>query len=278
MAFYGDERIRQRLLQKVRRSGPGFINPYNFVRLGGDSRSSEMRSAPPSHEKFAGLSGEIVCELEVITPLCVADGSETDESDETRRTKPFFRLNGEPCIPASSLKGMIRSVAEALTDSCMPVLTQHLAIFRDNRRWAPEERAVGRIVRGTNLQLDNPGSGQISFSSRGLFNQDNRHYNDRNNPRASGEQVPPDVRSLYERMVEDPGFTRRVGDNELPPTDAQRKWLKNYSDGRPWWFRTVSGHVVEIGRNFRYKWAYDPRKAIPELYHPCKTPSSLCPV
>lgn len=280
MALEEDEIIRQALLNKIRRSGPGFINPYNFVRLGAACRTAEMCSEPPSHEKFAGLSGEIVCELEVITPLCVAERPKTDEEDETSRTKPFFRLDGEPCIPATSLKGMIRSVAEALTDSCMPVLTQHLAIFRDNRRWVPETRGVGRmsVGAGAKLQLNNPGNNKITFGNRGLFNKGEPGYTDRDNPRASGESVPAEIKTLYERMVEDPGFTRHVGDKESHPDPSEEKWLKNYKDGKPWWFRTVRGHVVEIGRNFRYKWAYDPREAIPELYYPCKEPNSLCPV
>lgn len=57
----------------------------------------------------AKRSGTWICELEVLTPLCI-------NSTEFRMQRKEW--NGEAALPASSLRGMIRNVAEVLGAGC----------------------------------------------------------------------------------------------------------------------------------------------------------------
>ncbi len=133
-----------------------FLNPYNFVRfltpvdsakglakatgtmaekllsLGlKDMPEQEMPMAakkllgnciPPPHDRYIGITGRIVCSLEAATPLFVSD-SENVEPREEHKSFEFFKMNGEYALPGSSLRGMVRSVFEAATNSCMSKLS-----------------------------------------------------------------------------------------------------------------------------------------------------------
>lgn len=80
---------------------------YRFVPVGDDRR----RQQPVGHHVYAdGLhTGRLVCQLTTKSPLFV--GQPTDQRSMNR--------HGVPIIPGSSLKGVIRSVAEAVSDSCL---------------------------------------------------------------------------------------------------------------------------------------------------------------
>lgn len=293
----GKELERQDRLKQAPHQGPGFINPYNFVSFGPEIK---VRLEPPSHENFSGLSGKIVCELENITPLCIPDPEATEEigigiGDKKRKQKPFLMMNEQPALPGSSLKGMLRSVAEAVTDSCMSILTENMAVFRDNRQWVPESRQVGKLLnkisegKPTPVGMGNLGGVDVTkivFPKRGLFNQIDRPYSPRGtNQAAQGKPIPEEVRRNYEQMINDENFTlKERGKDARPPDARQREWLKDYEaklpDSLPYWWLRINNQnqVTQFGRNFRYKWAYDPRQAVPERYHPCHDPADkLCP-
>ncbi len=94
------------------------MNPYDFVRLVGNGPKREPFSL---HEKFANLSGRIVCTLTARTSIFVpqyragaSDRSRTHESLAMYRDEA-----GRPIIPGTSLKGMLRSVAEAAANTCL---------------------------------------------------------------------------------------------------------------------------------------------------------------
>lgn len=119
-------------------SGYRFLNPYNFVRwleppqrTAGTSADLLLdRCAPPPHDRYVGLSGRITCTVTAVTPLFISDSHETHE-DKTRpkprgpekehRTYRFFEYDGQAALPASSLRGMVRSVFETATNSCFAV-------------------------------------------------------------------------------------------------------------------------------------------------------------
>lgn len=111
-----------------------FLNPYNFVRYAQPPKVSAndgetallSRVAPPPHDRYVGMTGEITCELATVSPLFIADPAATfatsaDEANE-HKTYRFFTYDfgdgPEPAIPATSLRGMLRSVFEAATNSC----------------------------------------------------------------------------------------------------------------------------------------------------------------
>lgn len=138
-----------------------FLNPYNFVTpiQAGDPHQAPLlgRCPPPPHDRYSGLTGRIVCQLEATTPLFISDseGVQEDERKGHYRYR-FFRYDGEPAIPATSLRGPIRSVFEAATGSCF-------SVFRGDRRLSyhlPPRQALqlvpGRVVRtdaGWQLEL-----------------------------------------------------------------------------------------------------------------------------
>lgn len=94
-------------------------NPYDFVPFEGSPR----RSFTPNgqHTFTEGLTGEIACELRVVTPLFIGTGQRTEQGQQAL----FYPavIHDEPYIPAKSLKGMIRSVVETASDSCMGAIS-----------------------------------------------------------------------------------------------------------------------------------------------------------
>jgi CRISPR-associated protein (TIGR03986 family) len=144
-----------------------FLNPYNFVRYNkpfkpGESDPREVRilgkCPPPGHDRYLGLNGRINCIITAATPLFISDshGIESDSDNAEHKIYRFFQYEGEKAIPASSLRGMIRSVFEAATNSCFTVLDNKRLSYRT----LPQEaiRLVpGRVTKDSegdfNLQL-----------------------------------------------------------------------------------------------------------------------------
>ncbi len=118
---------------RPRRSGPyRFLNPYNFVRTleVADPAAEPLlgRCPPPPHDRYVGLSGRITCELTVATPLFISDseGVELDKDVRDHFHYRFFRdPDGNIAIPGTSLRGPIRSIFEAATNSCFIHFSGH---------------------------------------------------------------------------------------------------------------------------------------------------------
>lgn len=89
-----------------------FVNPYTFIPLSGRTRALD-----PTRDGKR-LTGVVQCTLTTMTPLVIP---ECKIDADPKSSTPFFRVGGEPAIPASSLRGPIRSVYESLTNSCMRV-------------------------------------------------------------------------------------------------------------------------------------------------------------
>jgi CRISPR-associated protein (TIGR03986 family) len=134
-----------------------FLNPYNFVRYlskGTENSAPEIkllgRCAPPPHDRFIGLTGKIECKLESFTLIFIPD-SEFVESEKEHKSYRFYTLkneNGEeePAIPSTSLRGMLRSVFEAATNSCFSVFDGG---FLGKRETPKKYRGIqaGRIIK-----------------------------------------------------------------------------------------------------------------------------------
>lgn len=118
-----------------------FLNPYNFVR---PLRASNPHASPllgncppPPHDRYMGLSGTIRCLVTTRTPLFISDSHAITTKTVIERGKEkehpiyqFFSYKNEAgqdevALPASSLRGMLRSVFEAATNSCFSVFTGH---------------------------------------------------------------------------------------------------------------------------------------------------------
>jgi len=119
------------------------INPYNFVSFGSEIEDNKKTREEAYFQGTPLLSGWLDVTLVPTTPLIVPDGAHPVYID-TKTGKEILNPNGEEkkyahkkyefmsktdaagnkqyCIPGSSLRGMIRSVYEAATDSCVPFL------------------------------------------------------------------------------------------------------------------------------------------------------------
>ena len=85
-----------------------FWNPYRWVTV---SDEAIERDVPNYHHTLSGVSGRIWCELEALTPLIIGDG---------RGEFVRHQSNQKPYIPSTSLKGMVRSLAEVVGNATVP--------------------------------------------------------------------------------------------------------------------------------------------------------------
>lgn len=105
----------------------GFINVYNFVPF--PKERSKKYNDEDKH------TGYIEYEIKTKTPIFIPNTSNSDYySDDEHKSYDFFSymdLNGKtdyqkdcaaPIIPGSEIRGMVRSIYETLTGSCMGVL------------------------------------------------------------------------------------------------------------------------------------------------------------
>ena len=88
--------------------GENFWNPYRWVTV---SNNPVEHDVPNYHHTLSGLSGRLWCELEALTPLVIGNG---------RGQFVHHRGSRQPYIPATSLKGPIRSLAEVVGNATVP--------------------------------------------------------------------------------------------------------------------------------------------------------------
>lgn len=96
------------------------VNPYSFVPLGAAPARTSLDAC------YTGplLTGRLDYTLTTDTPLLIPDSAKVvkDEKIDHKRY-PFFRLpDGTPAIPGSEMRGAMRGVYEAVTNSCLSVL------------------------------------------------------------------------------------------------------------------------------------------------------------
>jgi hypothetical protein len=108
---------------------PDFVYPYNFVPPA-DQLPCRKDEYKPLH-RYSGKTGRIEFTLINLSPLFVPDSEGTTfhrvgvdpETGELQhhRVMDFFNVDGRLAIPGTSLKGMVRAVAEALSNSSFGV-------------------------------------------------------------------------------------------------------------------------------------------------------------
>lgn len=134
-----------------------FYNPFHFVPI--EKRNREQQHFSLERKKFANgklpdhlrhdrfaagtFSGRLVVKLTTVTPVVVG-GEQTPKKGEPALVKPY-EVDGRPAIPASTLRGLVSSVAEAASNSALRVLDDRLYSYR--RPMAAPLSAIGMIVR-----------------------------------------------------------------------------------------------------------------------------------
>lgn len=105
-----------------RNYGPQAPKPYGFVEI--EPLAPGDRRPPQGHERYHPhtVSGQLEATLIVATPLHVSSGRiRMRRGRKPPLVRELTRVNGQPCVPASTLKGVVRSVVEAITRSCVRV-------------------------------------------------------------------------------------------------------------------------------------------------------------
>jgi len=130
--------------------------PHTFLKP--PERNVVREKDPVSHIKNKDAdgnplwSGKITCSLTTRGPVFIPD-TNNDDYFNMKKQYPdhknygFFRINNEPAIPGSSIRGMISSVYEALTNSCFRVMDQSRYLTRSEKPDPDEEFLAGKIVK-----------------------------------------------------------------------------------------------------------------------------------
>lgn len=87
-----------------------FFNPYRWVPV---QPEPPTRARPAYHHRYDGLAGELECTLTALTPLLIGSSGDPGKFIVSSCTKQHF-------IPATSLKGMIRSLVELVGNAAIP--------------------------------------------------------------------------------------------------------------------------------------------------------------
>lgn len=116
-----------------------FYNPYQFIPAN-THKTPSLDWSPPKDQSQAlerpdnkfvrhdywheqGLSGRIVCRLTTLSPTVVG-GQQIAQDEQSALVTPYRHPDGQIAIPANSLRGLIGSTAEILSQSSLRVLTE----------------------------------------------------------------------------------------------------------------------------------------------------------
>ena len=210
--------------------GEPFWNPYRWVTVSGEAVEYD---APSYHHRLAGLAGCLTCEIKTLTPLFIGDGT-------PHRDKQFVhhKHDRQPYVPATSLKGAIRSLAEIVGNAAVPFpkvkvdRAHELANAQDGSCLDIAARTFGHLDGG------NVFAGLVRFSDAELVGDAKPHQWPRyevvvGQPKPSHRSFYPadNRRKLYhhrpgaERITEAPPEIRRtvtVTVNPAPPGNRFR--------------------------------------------------------
>src|SRR5581483_2181687 len=153
-----------------------FHNPYHFVPVsakpGPDAvsikafQSDSDRPAHLTHARYAAqtklggatqpvFSGRIICRLETKSPLVLGGEQSKPGGDKDVTVVEPFILNSLPAIPASSLRGLISSMAEAASNSALRVF--------DNAHGYSFRRAASEGLSALGMIIIRPGSNGTEY-------------------------------------------------------------------------------------------------------------------
>ena len=133
-----------------------FINPYNFVEV--DFSKEPERGETPCYRN--GKSGVLRCRLITKSPIAIPDTND-DNYNYFMRDE-----SGRAFIPASSIRGPIRSMYETLTNSCFSTVNeQEIITYRTRKPFTPGL-----------LYVDENNKYHLFFAKRYIFKVDGKTY------------------------------------------------------------------------------------------------------
>jgi CRISPR-associated protein (TIGR03986 family) len=106
-----------------------FHNPYNFVpALPRTRENPELGDrAPIGHGQYEKdyWSGRIAVKLTTVTPLLIPDAAEMTAANGHNTYPVRLGKDGKPYLPPTSIRGMLRSAYEAVTNSRLGIFEKH---------------------------------------------------------------------------------------------------------------------------------------------------------
>lgn len=121
-------------MQENTKGKTGFVNVYNFVPFSGNRANKYDDKSGNTH------TGVIYFTIETLTPLFIPNTSSAGPNESGHKNYDFYSYNDlstestlelqgkdrykiyKPVIPGSEIRGMVRSIYETITNSCMCVL------------------------------------------------------------------------------------------------------------------------------------------------------------
>lgn len=156
--------------------------PHYFLPFG---PKVERENTPPGHHSFDEklYSGKLVCSLRTLTPLIIPDTGADDNpgNAEIHKEFDFFELNGERCIPGSEIKGMISSVFEAITNSCLRVFNEkkRLSWRMEADKDVLEDFNPGRVTKeGNGFMMEEMKEYRYPFYDSKKYPEGNPHFSE----------------------------------------------------------------------------------------------------
>ncbi len=100
-----------------------------------------------TQDKAKIYNGRIVCRLQTETPIFIGAGKAAQDNQGINQAQPIdnYRLNERIAIPATSLRGVISSMAEAASNSALRVLDDGMLSYRQKIGKTPT--ALGMIIK-----------------------------------------------------------------------------------------------------------------------------------
>lgn len=129
-----------------------YVNPYGFVSLAKEEpkRKEIAEWQSGTEERY---TGKIIYQLQTLSPLFIPDTTNQNTRDKEEHNEYEFFSYGDkiPVIPGSEVRGMVRSLYETLTNSCISFMNEKEVLSKRT----PEYFKAGilkREVRGTKVE------------------------------------------------------------------------------------------------------------------------------
>lgn len=234
-----------------------FYNPYQFIPV--DTRKAKQLTAwsqpkdpsqplarPNNHAvrhdywHTQGLSGRIRCSLTTLSPTVVGgqqNSKEKSQDPQATVVEPY-RSKGQLALPANSLRGLIASTVEILSQSSLRVLTKVAEGGYSNRKKAEQALTLkGVLCQNRQCIQDKTTQALIPVSSKAIAVLENMM-------RSLVEHEQPSKREQKQRDI-----LRKFNKNNVP-----RGWVRNQDntfsslvlDGDHLFYAMEGSEVVEL--------------------------------
>lgn len=142
------------------RSDPVEPKPFDFVPF-----AKPVQRPTVGHDRVYGAgynTGVLSYQLVTLSYLFVAGGSFHLTGDPNEPvSRDFYRVDGRPAVPGSSLKGLARSVAEAISPSCVTI--SQLRLPQTGSKCTPSQACPACSMFGRMSRMS-----KLTFSDAGL--------------------------------------------------------------------------------------------------------------